>query len=317
MRKALVVGIDDYPGARLKGCINDANTVAELLDKNADGSPNFEVRLFITVKTKAELKSAIQKTFNDRDDEISLFYFSGHGNVTESGDGYIVTPDFTRDDVGISMDDILKMAGLSKARHKIVILDCCHAGAMGTAALMGNNSMAFLEQGVIILASSRTTEKSVESNGHGVFTGLLIDALKGGAADIDGEVTPGNIYSYIDKALGSWHQRPVFKANIVRSANLRKVNPTVSKAELRLLLEYFPQVDKEFPLDPSYEYTTTTDTPNEKNINTFKILRRMQLIGLVEPVDEEYLYWAAVRNKSCRLTELGAYYWKLVKDGRI
>lgn len=315
MRKALVVGIDDYPGARLKGCINDANTVAELLDKNADGSPNFAVKLFTTVRTKAELKSVILDTFDDNDDDVSLFYFSGHGNVTDMG-GYIVTPDFTRHDVGISMDELLKMVGLSRARHKIVVLDCCHAGAMGSPALMGN-SAAFLEQGVIILASSRSTETSVESNGQGVFTSLLIDALKGGAADIAGDVTPGNIYSYIDRALGSWKQRPVFKANIVRSVSLRKVNPIVSLPELRLLVEYFPEIDKDFPLDPSYEYTTTTDTPNEKNISTFKILRRMQLIGLVEPVGEEYLYWAAVRNKSCRLTSLGAYYWKLIKDGRI
>lgn len=314
MRKALVVGIDDYPGsAKLKGCINDARTVAELLDKNADGSPNFEVKLFITVKTKAELKAVILDTFNDSDDDVSLFYFSGHGNINDTG-GYIVTPDYSRHDVGISMDELLKMVGLSRARHKIVILDCCHAGAMGTPALLGN-SAAFLEQGIIILASSRSTESSVESNGQGVFTSLLIDALRGGAADIGGEVTPGNIYSYIDRALGSWKQRPVFKANIVRSVNLRKVNPPVSLYELRKIREYFPDVDKDFPLDPSYEYTT--QTPNEENINTFKILRRMQLIGLIEPVGEEYMYWAAVRNKSCRLTALGAYYWKLVRDGRI
>lgn len=314
MRKALVVGIDDYPGsAKLKGCINDARTVAELLDKNADGSPNFEVKLFITVKTKAELKAVILDTFNDSDDDVSLFYFSGHGNINDTG-GYIVTPDYSRHDVGISMDELLKMVGLSRARHKIVILDCCHAGAMGTPALLGN-SAAFLEQGIIILASSRSTESSVESNGQGVFTSLLIDALRGGAADIGGEVTPGNIYSYIDRALGSWKQRPVFKANIVRSVNLRKVNPPVSLYELRKIREYFPDVDKDFPLDPSYEYTT--QTPNKENINTFKILRRMQLIGLIEPVGEEYMYWAAVRNKSCRLTALGAYYWKLVRDGRI
>ncbi|QHS62389.1 caspase family protein [Chitinophaga agri] len=314
MRKALVVGIDDYPGsAKLKGCINDARTVAELLDKNADGSPNFEVKLFITVKTKAELKAVILDTFNDSDDDVSLFYFSGHGNINDTG-GYIVTPDYSRHDVGISMDELLKMVGLSRARHKIVILDCCHAGAMGTPALLGN-SAAFLEQGIIILASSRSTESSVESNGQGVFTSLLIDALRGGAADIGGEVTPGNIYSYIDRALGSWKQRPVFKANIVRSVNLRKVNPPVSLYELRKIREYFPDVDEDFPLDPSYEYTT--QTPNEENINTFKILRRMQLIGLIEPVGEEYMYWAAVRSKSCRLTALGAYYWKLVRDGRI
>ena len=46
---------------------------------------------------------------------------------------------------------------------------------------------------------------------HGLFTSLLLEALKGGAADITGHITPGGIYAYIDKALGPWEQRPVFK----------------------------------------------------------------------------------------------------------
>jgi hypothetical protein len=264
------------------------------------------------VKTRATLKSLILVVFKD-DDEISLFYFSGHGCITDTG-GYIVTPDFSRHDEGISMDEILKIASLSRTRHKIVILDCCHAGAMGTPALPGN-SAAFLDQGVIILASSRSTEPSVEVAGQGVFTSLLMDALKGGAADIGGEITPGNIYSYIDKALGGWKQRPVFKANIVRSVSLRKVKPVVALSELRMLTVYFPEVNSEFPLDPSYEYTM--DKPDIEHVNTFKILRRMQLIGLVEPVGEEYMYWAAINGKSCRLTSMGTYYWKLLTDGRI
>lgn len=313
MKKALVVGINDYPGnSRLSGCVDDATRVAELLDTNADGSPNFDVMVSANVKTRAILKSLILDVF-EGDDEISLFYFSGHGCITDTG-GYIVTPDFNRHDEGIAMDEILKMASLSRARHKIVILDCCHAGAMGTPALSGN-SAAFLEQGVIILASSRSTESSIEVAGQGVFTSLLVDALKGGAADIAGEVTPGNIYSYIDKALGGWKQRPVFKANIVRSVSLRKVNPVVALSELRKLTAYFPTADSEYALDPSYEYTT--DTPDIDHINTFKLLRRMQLIGLIEPVGEEYMYWAAINRKSCRLTSMGIYYWKLLTNGRI
>jgi uncharacterized caspase-like protein len=313
MKKALVVGINDYPGnSRLSGCVDDATKVAELLNTNADGSPNFDVMVSANVKTRAILKSLILDVFGG-DDEISLFYFSGHGCITDTG-GYIVTPDFSRHDEGIAMDEILKMASLSRARHKIVILDCCHAGAMGTPALSGN-SAAFLEQGVIILASSRSTESSIEVAGQGVFTSLLVDALKGGAADIAGEVTPGNIYSYIDKALGGWKQRPVFKANIVRSVSLRKVNPVVALSELRKLTAYFPTADSEYALDPSYEYTT--DTPDIDHINTFKLLRRMQLIGLIEPVGEEYMYWAAINRKSCHLTSMGIYYWKLLTNGRI
>jgi len=313
MKKALVVGINDYPGtARLRGCINDATRIAGLLSTNADGSPNFDVMISSDIKSKAILRSLILDVFKD-DDEISLFYFSGHGCITDTG-GFIMTPDFSRYDEGISMDEILKMVSLSPAKHKVVILDCCYSGTMGTPGL-STNTAAFLEKGVIILASSRSTEAAVEISGQGVFTSLLVDALEGGAADIAGEVTPGNIYSYIDKALGAWKQRPVFKANIMRSISLRKVNPVVPLPELRKLTTYFPKAESEMPLDPSYEYTT--EQPDIDHINTFKLLRKMQLIGLIEPVNEEYMYWAAINRKSCRLTSLGIYYWKLLTSGRL
>lgn len=313
MRKALVVGIDDYPGTtRLRGCVNDATSIARLLDTNADGSPNFSVIINTEVRTKGALRAMIKDLFK-ADEEVCLFYYSGHGCITDLG-GYIVTPDFNQHDEGISMDDILKIVMASPARHKIVILDCCYAGAMGNLAL-GSNTAATIEKGVIVLASSRSTEPSIESGGHGVFTSLLIRALEGEAADIAGEVTSGNIYSYIDKALGPWKQRPVFKANIMRSVPLRKVNPLVPLPELRMMITYFPKADQEFALDPSYEYTT--EARNEEHISVFKLLRRMQLIGLVEPVGEEYMYWAAINRKSCRLTALGRYYWELLKSGRL
>ena len=60
---------------------------------------------------------------------------------------------------------------------------------------MGNNPLmaecAELVKGVTILAASKESECSVECNGHGVFTSLLIGALKGGASDLLGNITPG------------------------------------------------------------------------------------------------------------------------------
>ncbi len=35
MKKALVVGIDDYPSSPLGGCVNDANAIATLLETNS------------------------------------------------------------------------------------------------------------------------------------------------------------------------------------------------------------------------------------------------------------------------------------------
>ena len=43
MRKALIVGFNNYPSASLSSCINDATKMASVLEKNGDGSPNFEL----------------------------------------------------------------------------------------------------------------------------------------------------------------------------------------------------------------------------------------------------------------------------------
>lgn len=48
MRKALCVGIDSYQHATdLHGCVNDANSVKAVLERNGDGSLNFDVKLMI------------------------------------------------------------------------------------------------------------------------------------------------------------------------------------------------------------------------------------------------------------------------------
>ena len=45
MRKALIVGIDNYPSCPLSGCVNDATEMKSVLERNSDGSPNFSVKL--------------------------------------------------------------------------------------------------------------------------------------------------------------------------------------------------------------------------------------------------------------------------------
>jgi hypothetical protein len=125
----------------------------------------------------------------------------------------------------------------------------------------------------------------------------------------------GNIYSYIDRGVGGWQQRPVFKANIVRSVNLRKVKPGLAVEDLRKLTGFFLSAEGVFQLDPSYEYTTAE--PCVEHIEVFKILRKMHQTGLLYPEGEEYMYLAAMNSRVCRLTALGMYYWQLIKEGRL
>jgi len=311
MRKALVVGINDYPSDPLNGCVNDAAAFANTIERNGDGSPNFSVRLETNIGTKAALKKMFIELF-EGDNDISLLYFSGHGYFNDFG-GYVVTPDAQDYDEGVSMDDILVMANNSNSKERVIILDCCNSGAMGSPASTGSKQTNIAE-GVIVLTASKVDESAVEVNGHGVFTNLLIDALQGGAADLRGHVTPGSVYAYIDQALGPWYQRPVFKTNVTRFTSLRNLQPQVPQDVIRKIIDYFLEPEQEFALDRTYEYTNEEAIP--ENVAVFKNLQKMEGVGLVIPVDEEHMYDAAQNSKSCKLTALGLHYWRLVNEGR-
>jgi hypothetical protein len=314
MRKALAIGIDDYSLAPLAGCVNDASAMATVLRTHGDGSPNFDVKLITSPSEqlgRARLRAEIEKLFQGVAD-IALLYFSGHGVLKSTG-GYIVSTDFKQYDEGVSMDEILSLANESRANDKIVLFDCCHSGAFGTPAIA--KTTALLSDGLTVLTASRDNEAALEVGGNGVFTRLVVSALEGGAADLGGNVTPGSIYSYVDQALGAWDQRPIFKTNVSRFTKVRTVSPRVPPATLRKLATYFKAPQDEYALDASYE--DTGPAPDAANVAIMKDLQKLQSVGLVVPVDAEFMYFAAMHSKSCKLTALGAHYWRLVNEKRL
>ena len=315
MKKALVVGINDYPLSPLNGCVNDANAIGTVLESDGDGSPNFGVKIMTSpcsLVTRATLREAIEQLFAGPSD-MALLYFSGHGYIKSTG-GYLVTTDAKKYDEGVSMDDILSLANQSKAKNKVIILDCCHSGALGSPALSGN-TIAQLSEGLSVLTASRDSESAVETNGAGVFTSLVVDALQGGAADLRGNITPGSLYAYVDEALGAWDQRPIFKTNVSSFASLRKIAPKIPFETMRKITNYFATPESEHRLNPTYEDTDPRAIPEKVLI--FKDLQKFQSVGLVIPVDEEFMYFAAMNSKSCRLTALGYQYWRLVNEKKL
>ena len=63
MKKALVVGLNEYPGCPLDWCDNDAIAIQELIEANGDGSPNFDVKLITDTCTKTDLRTAVKQLF--------------------------------------------------------------------------------------------------------------------------------------------------------------------------------------------------------------------------------------------------------------
>lgn len=311
---ALIVGIDDYPSAPLSGCVNDAQRIGELLRHHYDDAPNFGCRVMVSTRekiTRPGLREAVDTLFSKPAD-IALLFFAGHGTANNLG-GCLVTQEAEKHDEGISMTDVLTYATSSPAREKIIILDCCHSGAFGQLPAIDNKVM--LAEGVSILTASRDTENAVEANGGGLFTTLVCDALRGGAADVVGKVTIAGIYAYLDEALSGWEQRPLFMSHVSKLVTVRNCAPTVPLKVLRQLAGYFPQPGHEYPLDPSYEPDAEPHDADHERI--FGNLQKMRAGRLIEPVGEDHMYYAAIRSKPCRLTPLGRFYWHRVKSGKI
>lgn len=322
MRKALVVGINEYAQCPLHGCCNDADAIAALLESNEDGNPNFQVKTFHNTATKGALRSLIEQCFSGNTD-VALFYYSGHGLIDGVG-GYLVTPDYSKGDPGVSLQEILTIVNKSKCKEKVVILDSCFSGFMGNLPICEQQT-SIIGEGVTILTASRDSETAVESDGHGLFTSLLLDALRGGAADVTGNVTPGGIYAYIDKALGPWDQRPVFKTNVTQFTSLRNVIPQVDVSVIHRLCSYFPDANDKFQMNPSFEPTNSPEVQHrivkpyadEAKVGIFSDLQALESVGLVVPVGAKHMYFAAMESKSCALTTVGKHYWRLVKNHRI
>lgn len=318
MRKALVVGINDYDTCgNLNGCVKDATLMAEVLSKNEDESPNYDCRTFTTPQdrvTRAFLRQRLGELFEGNAD-AAVFFFAGHGSTSASG-GFLATQDATSGDPGILMDEVLTLANTSAVKEVFLILDCCFAGSLGNPpSMQGLENKALLREGVTILASCKSNETAAEVGGQGMFTAMVLHALHGAAADVLGRVSAAAIYAHVEQALGAWDQRPLYKSYATRLSPVRQCEPRVSAAVLRSLPKIFADPVKTLPLDPSYEHSSKT--AETENVATFNLLKFYRNAGLVRTVTDDDLYYAAMHSTGVRLTGLGRYYWHLAKSSRI
>ncbi|MEM9457736.1 MAG: caspase family protein [Myxococcota bacterium] len=311
IKRALIVGIDDYPDPvrPLYGSVHDAQQVHARLSKHEDGSPNFHCDTMTSDRdrvTHATLMNRIDELLAPGADR-AVFYFAGHGSVSDLG-GLLLTQDYTGPHSCVRMSEILRRANDSEVDDVLIVLDCCGSGAFG----QHGEDEAVLAEGVSVLTASRPEQEATEGERGGLFTSLLCEALDGGAADVRGLVTVASAYAYIAESLGAWDQRPQLKVHLSHLAPLRCCAPAVPMEILRALVRWFPRPSDELALDPSYEPKAMPRHAEHEAI--FAKLQTCRGAKLVEPVGTRHMYFAAMEGKSCRLTSLGRHYWHMVTE---
>jgi len=146
MKKAVCIGINDYPGYYndLYGCVNDAKNWAELLE-----GLGFSVEIILDNDATKDnvlylLKDLVEASFPE---DILVFTYSGHGTqiIDFSGDELDGYDEALYVYDGAISDDKIKEC-LEKLNHKCVfvaIIDSCFSGTV-TRVLSKNGNPKFL-----------------------------------------------------------------------------------------------------------------------------------------------------------------------------
>ncbi|MFX0136579.1 MAG: caspase family protein, partial [Candidatus Hodarchaeota archaeon] len=64
-------------------------------------------------------------------------------------------------------------------------------------------------------------------------------------------------------------------------------------------------------------YEPDAEPKNPKHEKIFSHMQMYRAAHLVEPVGAEHMYFAAIHSKSCKLTPIGQFYWRLAERGKI
>jgi hypothetical protein len=211
--RALIVGIDHYKSCSpLSYAVSDAQEIRDVLIEELK-FPTENILLLTEADATREniFRSFLTFAGEDSDlDERIIVFFAGHGHtrVGSRGEvGYLVPFDANTTDLAtlIRWDDLTRNAELIRAKHMFFVMDACYGGLALTRSLQPG-STRFLKDMMLrytrqVLTAGKANEVVADSGGplpnHSIFTGHLIEGLRGKAATAEGVITANGLMAYV------------------------------------------------------------------------------------------------------------------------
>jgi|GEM_PF-2241950 len=172
-RLALVIGNSDYniANGRLPNARGDAEQVAERLR-----GLGFEVMLRTDVRTRAELKQAVESFIGQTSGrEMALVYYSGHG-VQHDDHNYLIPTQETIsqayqvEDNAVSVDYLLKGMKEMAPQLGVVILDACRTNPFPKSGKGADRGLTRIQSPSDIVVAYATEPGNVADDGDGTHS---------------------------------------------------------------------------------------------------------------------------------------------------
>jgi TonB family protein len=217
MKSALIIANWQYEDPLLRGLVSpsrDAEALAGVLGDADIGG--FDVHVF-TNEPSYRVCEETEAFFSERNrDDLLLFYLSGHGVTDDDGQLYYAARNTLHKrlrSTAVSASWVNGVMNQCRSRRQVMLLDCCHTGAFARTKAGGsvNTGEFFLgsnpEEGCgrFILTACDAFQYSFEGDtvdgagANSVFTSALIEGLRTGEADLDGDgaVSLDELYDYV------------------------------------------------------------------------------------------------------------------------
>jgi len=200
----IVVGINAYKNSKmsLNYALADATSFRDEVEKDSKSVLGTTKTYFVTdadadkagiIKALAAVQQAAQPQ------DVFIFYYAGHGVIAGNKEFYLVPNDVTDlknvdaalKEHGIAAKELQQYAINIKAQKQLFILDACQSAAAFEDMLSSNGNQ---QKNIAVVARATGTHWMAASGaqqfanefatlGHGAFTYVLLQALKGEAAN--------------------------------------------------------------------------------------------------------------------------------------
>ena len=247
-RWAVLIGINHYVDqtgiGELRYCVQDMKLLAAALTSKGGGFDRRNVLLMtddapeeIHRPTRSNILTQLPLWLEQAgaEDDV-LIAFSGHG-IFRDGKAHLLPSNARIANLrltAIPLEFVREWLDACKAERKLLILDCCHAGAGKAPSVMDKDFLVDIEkgEGFVRLASCGEDQKSNEdpalksplSEGHGVFTYYLCKGLTGDADyDQDGRIDVDEAYRYAMRDVRSWAHRKGLRQDPLKEGTVQGV----------------------------------------------------------------------------------------------
>jgi tetratricopeptide (TPR) repeat protein len=201
---ALLIGVSEYePGLNpLPAAVKDLDAMKEVLQHPEMGGFAESDIVLLPNPERQAMEESIETLFANRHrDDLLLLFFSGHGIKDDSGRLYLGTSKTRKNPQGelvrssaVAANFIHENMSRSRSKRQVVILDSCFSGAFADGLSAKDDGTVDIRtqlggEGRAILTSSSSTQYSFEQEGEALslYTRFLIDGIKTGEADLDGD----------------------------------------------------------------------------------------------------------------------------------